>query len=345
MSIKIETADEEYSARWDELVTASPHGTIFHTWKWLKIMEKYSWMDLMKRHTKDQLYPLIGLKGSTPVGVFPLFYYRNLLIRCVFSPPLRTAVTYLGPVLADYDQLKQSKRESVFIEFQKHVDEFISSELKPNHIRFRTPPGLFDSRPFKWSGYQVEPSYNYLVDLSKGPDYVWGRFNKKLREDIRRTMNGGISVEEGSKSELEFIYKSVHDRYKEQCLKPETSKDYLLDLYDSFHPKNLRLFVAKHQGDLISGFIATCYKDKFSAWIGFPKSNLKGLYPNDLLQWEAIKWACEHGFRYYEIMWANTPRLRHYKSKYNPKLDLYFSINRFSPFISCLRSLKNVGHR
>ncbi len=108
--MRVEIAKEEDGEEWDKLVEASPHSTIFHTWKWLKIMEKYSWMKtVMKKRVKCKLYPVIGLKGEMPIGVFPLFLYNFSLFRMVASPPSKVEVYYLGHVLVDYDKSKQDK--------------------------------------------------------------------------------------------------------------------------------------------------------------------------------------------------------------------------------------------
>jgi len=331
MSIKLRVTEEDERDKWDAMVEASPHGAIFHTWKWLKIMEK---------HTGSKLYPLIGLKGTTPIGVFPLFYQKKFLIKAVFSPPPNMAIHHLGPLLVDYDNLKQDKKESIFIEFQKQVDDFISSELKPNYIHISSPSGLLDSRPFKWTGYQVEPMYNYLIDLSKGKDYVWGQFKKRLRQNINRAEKRGISIEEGSKEELEMIYDSFIARYEEQHKIPSLSKGYLLDLYEVFSPKNLNIFIAKYKEEFAGGIIDIYYKDKVVSWLGNAKANVDGISPNEIVQWEAIKWAIEHGFKYYEELGGNTPRLCPFKTKYNPNLSIYFSAKKYSSFF--IKQLETV---
>jgi hypothetical protein len=48
MSIELRVAEKNEGKSWDRMVEASTYGTIFHTWKWLKIIEK---------HTKSKLYP------------------------------------------------------------------------------------------------------------------------------------------------------------------------------------------------------------------------------------------------------------------------------------------------
>ena len=49
--VELEMANSNKAEMWDRLVVRSPHGAIFHTWKWLKIAEK---------HTNSKLYPIIG---------------------------------------------------------------------------------------------------------------------------------------------------------------------------------------------------------------------------------------------------------------------------------------------
>ena len=322
MTIDIKIANEK---EWNKPAENGQRGTVFHTWKWLKIIEKY---------TKSEFYPIIGLKGTTTIGIYPLFYQKKFLFKSVFSPPPKVAVPYLGPVIVDYNKLKQDKKESIFIEFQKKVDEFIESELKPHYTLISSPPNLPDSRPFKWTGYRVEPKYNYVIDLSKGVDDVWKKFERNLRQNINRAVRRGIYVEGGSKEELEWIYDAIAMRYVEQGRVVSISKRYLLDLYNSFYPQNMKIFVAKHDGDFVGGVVDIYYGSNVVSWLGNIKANVGGVSPNDLLQWESIKYAIEHGLKYYEEMGANTERLCHYKSKYNPDLSICFSAKKYSSIMS-----------
>ena len=322
MDIELQIAEENEREKWNMLVENSPHGTIFHTWEWLKIVEK---------HVNMRLYPIIGMRGSNIIGIYPLFLHRNFILRAVFSPPPWVAVPYLGPVILEYEKLKQDKRESVFIAFQRKVDEFIREEMKAHYSLIKTAPGILDARPLKWNGYIVEPIYNYVIDLRKGADSVFKNFKKKLRQNIKRAKRRGISVEEGSREELEWIYEAIVTRYEEQNRKISLSKGYLIDLFNTFHPQNMKIFVAKYNGKLISGAIKICYKNKLLSWIGHAKAELRGI-PNDLLQWEIIKWAVMHSLEYYELIGANTERLCRYKSKYNPNLSICFSAKKYLSF-------------
>ena len=325
MSIELRVAGKDEQDKWDAIVEVSKQGTIFHNWNWMKIVEK---------HTKSKLYPIIGFKGTTIIGIYPLFYQKKFSFKSVFSPPPKVAVPYLGPVIVDYNKLKQRKKESIFIEFQKKVDEFIKSELKPYYTLISSPPNLPDSRPFKWTGYQVEPKYNYIIDLSKGENYVWEQFKRNLRNDISRAKSREIFVESGFKEEIEWIYDAIAMRYIEQSRVVPISKKYLLDLHESFYPQNMKIFVAKYNETVIGGIINIYYKNKITNWLGNTRANVGGISPNELLHWNAIKWAIEHDLKYYELIGANTERLCHYKSKYNPDLSICFSAKKYSSIMS-----------
>ena len=324
MDVELRKAKNEDAEEWNKLVENSLHGTIFHTWEWLKIVE---------RHTNSKLYPIIGYKGTEAVGIYPLFLMRKRGIKFVFSPPPKALLLYLGPAFSNFQKLKQSRRESTFSEFQTSVDKFIKSELKGNYIRICTSPSLLDSRPLKWCGYCVEPLYTYVIDLSKGVDNVWKNLNRKLRVSIEKTRREGVSIEAGGKKDLEFLRMALYNRFEEQGLRPQKEyyKNYLSDLYDTFHSKNMKVFIAKYNEELVGGLVVLFYKNWSALWIGIPKTNLKGIYPNDLAQWEAIRWACLQGYKYYEEMDAgDDPRLRHFKSKYNPDIVPWYSARKYS---------------
>ncbi len=321
---ELKVASESDSRLWDKIVESSPHGTLLHTWKFLKAIEKYS---------KTKLYPLIVLKGSEPIGCVPFFYQKRLWMKLLFSPPPHVAISRLGPVLANYTELKQHKRESNLMEFQKRVDGFVFSEIKP-HFLTLSSAYLEDSRCYKWRGYIVEPTYNYIFDLSGGLDRIWSNIKRKTRQDIQRAERRGLLVREGNKEDILNIYELLVERYAEQRKKVKVPKEYLLEIYELFHPSNLRVFIVEHRKEVITGSIDVYFEGKVISWIG----NTKAIeHANDLLTWECIKWAYKNGFKYYGIMGAaGVERLYSFYSKFNPDLVVSFSAKKYSSLASKL---------
>ena len=314
MNIEVRIAGNEELKTWDALIEASPYGTIFHTLDWLRIAEK---------HTNSKLYPLIGVKGEEIIGAFPVFYKNQGPLKMVFSPPPKTAIPYMGPVLIGYDQLGQAKKDSLVIEFYTQLDKFIN-EIKHHYSSFMFTPHLDDCRPFKWLGYQVEPMYNYILDISTGMPNLESNFTYRTRKSIEQAEKKGIKVEFGSKKELQILYDMLHDRYADQGKTLPISKKYLLDVCDRFFPNNLKVFILVHQDNIVGGVIKLCYKDRIIDWVGHPKTNLLGA--GDFLHRETMKWGVENKYHYYEFIGANTPSISRFKSKFNPSLHVNFKV-------------------
>jgi hypothetical protein len=321
MTFEIRIAQDADANEWDAIISASPHGTIFHQWDWLKITEK---------HTRTTLYPLIGIKDSKTVGICPLFFQKNGPIRMVFSPPPHAALFYLGPVMVGYDSLKQEKRETNYIDFQKSIDAFIKNDLKGHYISISLPYGFYDPRPFVWSGYTVELNFDYVIDLTCDIGYLFQTLDKKQRQNLSRAKKRGITVEIGGKKDYEKILDLMDIRYNQQGKNVMESREYFLEIYDKYK-ENLKIFVAKVDGEVVTGTIDLQYRDTHYSWIGNPKPKKQiAPSPNDILIYESIRIAQEQGFKYYVTMSAAGDKRLHsyYASKFNPTIKVYFSVKK-----------------
>ena len=333
MKIGIEVAND--SELWDAAIKRSNRGTIFHTWKWLKCAEK---------QTRTKLYPLVAYTGEEMLCILPLFVRRKGL-SFVYSPPPKALLIYMGIVfLKEFSNLR--KFESTFNEFLLSLNNFLDSEFGSSFVRIRSSPFLQDVRPLKWAGYSVTPHYTLCINLQNGLEQIWNGFDKKVRNNIRKTEKEGCKVELGEWGELNALREMLAERFIAQGIKPSENyyKDYLLELFREFHPENMKIFAAKIGDKTVGGFVGLTFKDRFLLWIGIPRMELKGVYPNDLAIWEGIKWAKEKGYKYFEIMDAgDDARLSRYKSQFNPEPEIWFSSVKLTGFLRVLNaSLRKI---
>ena len=75
---KIKIISNSDSDKWNAFVKNSTDGTIFHEFKWLKILEK---------QTKSRLIPLVFYRGTTPFAQLPLFHSSFFGLNYLLSPP------------------------------------------------------------------------------------------------------------------------------------------------------------------------------------------------------------------------------------------------------------------
>jgi len=322
------------SDTWDNIVSSSPHSTLFHTWKFLKLMEKHSRAKLFGKSIKPTFLPVKIDDSSGTVGIIPLYYYKTPMKRTVISPPGGVQCLYLGPILCNVDTLIPRKRYSRFLSFQKELDTFMKEELQANSILINSSPGLEDSRSYTWSDYTVEPRYTYRLDLRCGEEILWNNIGSRVRRNIKKSEKNGIEFMEGKKDDIEELYNLLKDA--ERIFVP---KEFLMEVFDAFYPENLRILTVKYDENLLSGAIMTQYNNKFSFWIGFPKVSMKGMAPNDLLYWKTIQWALRQETDHLEMIGASEPMLFNFKNKFNSEIELFFWMKWNSP---AYRLMENV---
>lgn len=316
--IEIKILQNPDSQIWDDLLQRSPQSTIVHSLLWLQLIEKY---------TSSKLYIFTGYLGNQIIAAVPLFYHQGRITKGFYSPMGSVMVQHLGPIFPDYDNIKQDKREYYFREFQKELDIFLSKTFKPDFINIITSPKLLDSRPYIWNNYSIIPKYNYKKRIDN-LDEVWIGFKKQLRKNIETAQKKGVIVEEGDIFDFRFIIQQLTKRLETQELVFPSSEEYLFELFHYFYPSNLQVFIAKYHGKPITGIIVLLFKESLTIWIGATQTELKGVYPVDLLQWKIIEWGNANGFTYCEILGANMPTISYFKSRYNFDLDIYYSVQK-----------------
>jgi hypothetical protein len=222
--------------------------------------------------------------------------------------------------------LIQEKWENLYTDFQNSVEKFINNDLKANYVSISLSPMLQDPRPFLWSGYTIEPNYDYAVDTSKGMDNLYSSLDRKQRADLKRGKVKGMTVEIGIKKDFETILDLMDIRYTQQAKIVTASRSYFLDLYDTYDD-NLKVFVVKFEGEIITGSIDLEYRDTLFCWIGNPKpKNPISPSPNDLLISECVRYASEKGLKFHTTFGAAGNQRLHtyYATKFNPELRVRY---------------------
>ncbi len=321
---------------WDDIVFSSDEGTFFHTWKWLKIMEKHNRKKIFFRQYQGILYPLIVREGDEIIGLMPVFFYNSPFLKIAASPPFSVENYYLGPVMKKNEAIRAHRKQHLIYEFQKAIDHFLKNTLKSNYISLHSSPGMNDPRSFIWSGYKVEPEFTNIIDISPGETIVWENFSQTARNIVHKLEKRGISTDTGSEEEVKLIYNLLQGRQRIHA-----TPDFLLEIFKNFYPENLNFFIAK-KGDIpLTGIITISYKDKVSVWMGSPKITVDGVSPNYILHWEGIRWACNNNYKFFEILGASDQTLFAFKSKFNGEIIPFYSMKWYSPLNRFIISIYN----
>lgn len=145
---------------------------------------------------------------------------------------------------------------------------------------------------------------NVVLDLALGPQALLKQFHESRRRNIKAAIRNGIEVFQASTREDLLEYYEVYLRW----LKTERKKIvWTLQSREQYMQaraltENNRLFVARYQGKIVAGIIVRFFpKGLLEFASNSSLDEFLNLRPNDLLQWRAIEWACQEGFKRYSL--------------------------------------------
>ena len=154
---------------------------------------------------------------------------------------------------------------------------------------------------FARSALSVAPTATILLDLAPDTDELLARMSKSARRHIRKGEREGISIREADHNEIEVFHSLLMTTGERQGWSPQ-SLEFFESMWKEFHPQgHVRIFLAEYESRVVSAHLVVPFGDvmlsKLSAWSG----DRSAPYPNETLEWFMIRWAKEHGFRYYDF--------------------------------------------
>ena len=302
--------------QWDSFIDDSPHSLIYYKWDFLKLAEKY---------TRYEFLPYGIYKGEQLICVFPLFYKKILGVKLLFSPPPQSGIPYLGPVIVkSYDSMKQDKKES-YVDF---IVQEMDAELKkihPNYFSVVLVPDFGDIRPFQWLNYQVKPSFTYTIDLQPELNDIWESLTPLCRQNIRKGED--LNCQTKKCEDTTILTDMLTERYYEQGLNHAVDPAFLKEALKTY-PENITL-IGLYDKDKLIGAVLNQVYNRYLGWMGLPKpKDKKYTYANEFMIWQLIQQAKSFGIQKFEISGANKQSLCRYRSKFNPQLEIYFTVSK-----------------
>lgn len=303
---------------WDEFVGNSPQGTLFHTWDFLKVVEKYS---------GSQLLPYAVFSGTNLRCIFPFFIARRRGLTAMYSPPKDAQIPYLGFALdPSVTGLRAHKKEQILQQVTDEVCKEID-KVSPNFVSFHTVPSFIDVRTFAWKNYSVQLKFTYAVDLEKPLDDIWRSFSLSCRKGIKHVR--ALSPQLQHTKDVNLVLGMWRERRKESGQRQNLFSDRYLEEVVAAFPQRVTVHSVSIDGT-IAGAIACCVlrEDRYGYWIGNVNAR-KDLNTNEFLMWEVIQLAKSQGFKTLDLIGASGPqRLNRFKSKFDPVLEPYCYVEK-----------------
>ena len=162
---------------------------------------------------------------------------------------------------------------------------------------------------------------NYIIELNKDIDKIWENVYPKRKNEIRKGVKEGVTAKEiDYKTELNAAYDIVEAIYKKAKL-PLPEYAYFQKAIKVQGGGNiLRIIGGYFETKLIGVIFLLCFEGRVYNWYAAAIPDYYKKYPNDVITWEAIKWASENGFTVFDFGGAGNPAkeygVRDFKKKF-----------------------------
>jgi len=252
---------------WDDFVRSAPGATCYHL---------SAWGSIIRESFGHQTHYLAALDGSGEVGgVLPLVHMKSALFgNFLVSVPF---VNYGGLLCGS------SAAQQPLLEGAERVRRLCLAQ----HVELRHLGLAVKGLPSR------EHKVTMVLALQGDQQAQWGAFNAKLRNQVRKAEKSGLRFHMGGVELLDDFY-SVFARNMRDLGTPVYGKGFFRNVLGAF-PDSTRIAAVVHDGKAIAAGILSRFRDEMEMPWASSVADYRSLCPNNLLYWEAIRFAIAKG--------------------------------------------------
>lgn len=281
--------DSKKKAEYEEFIRTSPFANATQDLAWAKVKEGWD---------SEQVY--LEENGKIIAAL-------SVIIRKVIG---KSSMIYAprGPICDFHDTALVERLVKEAEPLVKKYDAFML-RMDPELLR---EPEL--EKKYRSLGYKVrnencdkydliQPRYNMILSINgRSFDELMPTFSEKTRYNIRLAARKGVTVRW---SRQEDDLKTFYKLYEITAVRDKIGYrpyDYFLRMLNAFEGEHqLRIYIAEHEGDALSGAICIHYGDKTWYIYGASSNEKRNLMPNYAMQAEMIRWGVENGSARYDF--------------------------------------------
>ena len=280
---------DEHQIAWDKYVFQHPEGTLFHTTRWKRVIER--------EFGFKAVYLLAEDEGEIR-GVLPMFLSSNWVQgRTLISTPFAV----YGGICASDEAARLTLRETACR---------IAEEQDVNYLELREA-----HRPFG-EGFQTKELYvTFEGQLNSDPEKVMAGFPKGTRYMIRKGQKNGLrSVNDDT--QLDTFYE-LYARSVWNLGTPVFSKRFFKILREELGDAG-SITIILHEREPVAAAFSITYRDSTTPYYVGSLPESKQFAPNNFMFWELIRMSCERGLQKFDFGRSKVGTGSHFfKTKWN----------------------------
>ena len=272
VKIKICAFQEGDRKLWDEYVLKSSQASYSHLSGWSQIIES--------SYGHKAIYLWAQQHGDIK-GILPLILFRNFLFnRSLISLPFLDD----GGIVAD-DSATMKALYDEGIKLYKSQNAQVLDLRHRHNIEIDLP--------------HYGSKLTLILNLLDGPDKMWNSLDAKVRNQVRKAIKAELEVGWFGQEALPDFYRVFATNMRDLG-SPVHSQRFFAEILKEL-PANAKLILIKKNGRVIGGGLSLSHKNTLSMPWASSLREFRALCPNNLLYWEAIRWACQNGFKQFDF--------------------------------------------
>jgi peptidoglycan pentaglycine glycine transferase (the first glycine) len=291
---------------WNERIVSAHDGHLLQSWDWGELKGRHGWSAERIAWDDAQGRPVAAVQILSRRMMIPVMG-TTLILRYTPRGPC-VDWSDAASVAIVLHELKQRARESGTVLVKVDPELFDPNTKEESGERpAESSPGVIH-RVLRAAGWRESPEQvqfrnTMVLDLRASEDELLARMKQKTRYNLRLAERRGVETRRADIGDFEVLYRM----YAETSLRDKFAIrgfEYYADAWGSFLRAGLaQPILAEVDGEPVAGLIA--YRFGKRAWFlfGMSRELHRDRMPSYLLQWEAIRWARDHGCESYD-MWG-----------------------------------------
>jgi len=257
---------------WDDFVKTNTLGQFHQTSLWGMARVQDGWIPAR----------VLVMDGPTLFGGF------QVLTKWI-ARKFKVGYITKGPVFYVFSESVRIFTENIR-EFAKYFGHDIVFVQPPDRSELLYP--ILRSQGFLPNCLRWTHRANLVIDLNRDWREIENSFRKDTRQRIRQGLRRGVVIREGSEEDLLKFFNLMTTSARHQGETPSPPYQTLAEIYRQFAKNGLiRFTLAIHNNQALAGLISIAFGSSFTLWKKGWSGKRVDLRPNELLTYDAIKWA------------------------------------------------------
>ncbi len=258
---------------WDAFVASHQDSTNYHQYGWRKVVEKSFGHRTMYLAATNRYNEICGV---LPYVKMKSRLFGNFLVSLPFF-------NYGGMLISE------DSASAMLLDASRKM----LSGSGVNHIELRHLKMCADVEATK------QHKVTMILDLKKNEEEQWNALNAKVRNQVRKAEKSGLQAVIGRMDLLDGFYE-VFCRNMRDLGTPVYGRSFFQNVLEEF-ADTTRILVVTLNGRTIAGALLTWYRDTLEVPWASSNRDFRPLCPNNLLYWEAIRFAIGMGARAFDF--------------------------------------------